>query len=120
MKRLASLGTGLCALLASCQSHHPALQPAELDIASSAQIESLKAVLTEALGRTVTQTVPAEMRGTRTLAVPPPPLSEHETRSPAKPAVFDVMLDAGACVLVQRETGEVYPIEDMPCRAVDG
>ena len=118
MVRLLTLCAGLCAMLASCQTKTD-LQPAKLDITSSAQADSVIAVLADALGHAVSETVPANMSGANTLSVPPPQLSEYETRSPAKPAVFDVMIDSATCVLVERATGEVYPLWQVSCSVAD-
>ncbi|MEM9810336.1 MAG: hypothetical protein AAF788_03840 [Pseudomonadota bacterium] len=52
------------------------------------------------------------------LVVLPRGLSPLETRSPARPRVFDITLDDGACVLNERDATMRVVVSDRLCRPI--
>lgn len=110
--------TWLCVLLLtqSCQSPGDP-QPAKITGFDRAL---LMASLEEAVGRSGVSIFPEEPIGAQSLSVPPPRLGQYETHSPALPTRFDVVLDKGACLLVNQATGMAYKIEQLSCVPVSG
>ncbi|MEM1381173.1 MAG: hypothetical protein AAGH41_11190 [Pseudomonadota bacterium] len=49
------------------------------------------------------------------LVMLPPPLSDKELMSPARPVVFDILIDAEGCYLDRRDTPDVVRLIDIPC-----
>lgn len=104
------------ALAAACQSAH-GLQPAKI---ISADIKQLNAELAQIVGRANVAIVPGDPVGASTLAVPPPRLSTFETRSPALPRQFKIMVDRGACYLMEEGSEETYEIQALTCERNTG
>lgn len=112
---------GVAALIGGCQTTGPS-QPRESDVMAVLQsddpqtIAALKAVLSDAVGRAQIELGPGDLTRTSTISVLPPPLGPNETRSPATPALFDLVIDRGQCVLVRRDDGAHFAADRVACR----
>lgn len=89
--------------------------PALLGDAPGADLAPLRAGVAAALSRGQVAFGAPDPRAEPTLSVLPPRLGPFEQRSAALPAVYDLRLRGGACVLVARD-GEVVPLPNVPCR----
>jgi hypothetical protein len=103
--------------LAACQSA-PASQAAVLSKNDPQTMQTVEAVLARAMDRARVTIGPGDLTKMSTIAVLPPRLSPLEDRSPAKPALFDIVLKDGACFVVRREDGASFPLADVSCLPV--
>ncbi|MEO0982205.1 MAG: hypothetical protein AAFX03_06090 [Pseudomonadota bacterium] len=101
--------------LAACQTAGPADAPAVLESADDATMATVKSVLAAAVGRAEITLGPGDPTASPTLTVLPPPLHPNETRSPAKPTVFELRLRGEACVVIDG-LNEAYPLPGVACR----
>ncbi|MEO1135165.1 MAG: hypothetical protein AAFW68_00980 [Pseudomonadota bacterium] len=121
MRRTFALITTAAALIGGCQTTG-ASQPRERDITAVLQsddpqnIAALKAVLAQAVGRARIELGPGDLTQTSTISVLPPPLGPNETRSPARPTQFDLVIDRGQCFVIRREDGARFAAEGVGCR----
>ncbi|MEM9939445.1 MAG: hypothetical protein AAF768_11395 [Pseudomonadota bacterium] len=90
--------------------------PAVLESTDEGAVSALRASLASALGQARVELGPEDLSTSSAVSVLPPKLNPLEGRSTAMPVQFDLVLEAGACLLVHRETGEVYPLEGTECR----
>jgi hypothetical protein len=114
----ATILAGLAAAspLAACRSgpaDAPVGAPATLARADDETLAALRAALAQAVGRADAKLGP--IAPDAPLAVLPPPLGPHETRSVAEPTLFDLELRDGACVAVRRDTGEAFTLKGVAC-----
>ncbi|MEO1657048.1 MAG: hypothetical protein AAFR65_04955 [Pseudomonadota bacterium] len=77
-------------------------------------------VITSALsateGRATLELGPPDPRQQPVVTVLPPKPTRYETRSPALPAVYDIVLADGACLLRRRTDGiDIVLPQDVPC-----
>lgn len=107
---LAGLLTGAC--------NHSAARPAVLQSGDAETLARLKTTLGEAVGRARVELGAGDPTEVPMVTVLPPPLGAHETSSPATPTHFDLILESGTCYAVHRETGQRWPLEGVPCRAL--
>ncbi|MEM8921752.1 MAG: hypothetical protein AAGB25_10285 [Pseudomonadota bacterium] len=112
----------LCAfaLLCACESP-PGASPtrtlAVLDQADKTSLDALRASLADAMELADVTLGPIDLTQTSTISVLPPKLGPHDTRSPALPTQFDLMIEDDDCVVVRRDTGESFAVKDLKCRA---
>jgi hypothetical protein len=88
-------------------------------LASEDDIPALKAALAGALGRARIELGAGDPTREPVVAVLPPPLGPNEDRSPATPALFDLVLRNGGCYAVSRETGEETALAGVECVSID-
>lgn len=105
------------ALLAAACATGASAAPAWLADTREDNIRTLTAALGRALGRARVEIGAADLETATTIPVLPPPLSPLETRSLAQPILFDLEIENGACAAVRRDTGEVFPLKGVRCRA---
>ncbi|MEL6372095.1 MAG: hypothetical protein AAFR03_15405 [Pseudomonadota bacterium] len=119
------LGTVILSFASACASSLPSSslapsssprpEPARLADTSAETMEAVKAHLSDAVGRADVRLGPEDMATSSSVSVLPPPLSSKEDRSVAVPLVFDLELQGGTCVLVNRKTGERTRMGDIDC-----
>ncbi len=107
---LTGLGT------AACQTAGPPV-PAMLESADDMTLARIKAVLAEAVGRADIRLGPEDLTSMSSVSVLPPRPGPHETHSTAMPTVFDLVTNGKTCMLVRRESGKSYRLDDVACRA---
>ncbi len=107
---LLALGTA-----SACQTTD-VLMPAVLEVADDDTMAMLKQVLAGAMDRASVDIGPGDLTQNSVISVLPPGLTPLEGRSTALPVQFDLMLDAGGCYLVRRETSQTYPVDGLTCR----
>ena len=106
------------ALAGACQSVS-AGTPATLAAADEETVAQIKAVLAHAMDQTKIEIGAEDLTATSVISVLPPPLSEHEDRSPATPTQFDLVIKNGACYAVRRDTGEAYELKNISCQPLN-
>lgn len=114
--KICSILTVAVAVIA-CQTH-AAPAPAVLVNTDDDTIAVLHAALADAMGRAQIELGAGDPTQASAIAVLPPPLGPGEDRSTATPVYFDLMLEGGDCVLVRRDTGEVFALEGVQCSAL--
>lgn len=102
--------------LAACATGASAA-PARLADTREDNIRALTTALASAVGRATIELGAADLDAATTIPVLPPPLSPLETRSLAAPILFDLEIENGACRAVRRDTGGVFPLPGVRCRA---
>lgn len=100
--------------LSACQTA-PRDGPARLDIGKPGTREALHRDLGAILGRAEVELGPEDLSVSTSISVLPPRPGRYETRSLARPEVFDLVIRNGACVAVRRRTGTAYPLDDVRC-----
>lgn len=110
------LTTGLMALLVGACQHNPSAVPATLADDTPATLEALKSGLGKAINRAQIELGAGNLTASSTVTVLPPRLTEHETRSPATPLVFNLFVQDGACFAIQAGTEAEIPLPDVPCK----
>ena len=90
--------------------------PAVLESADEQTLSELTTVLGRALNRGNIKLGAGDPSEEPVLAILPPPLSPEETASLAKPMIYDIILDEGVCVAVQREGGDRIELTGISCR----
>jgi hypothetical protein len=88
-------------------------------LASAEDIPALKAALAGAMGRARIELGAGDPTREPVVAVLPPPLGPNEDRSPATPALFDLVLRGGDCYAVRRDTGEETALAGVECVSID-
>lgn len=105
------------ALIGGCQ-HTPHDAPAVLTDASETNISALKSALSSTLDRATIELGAGDPTVDPRIAVLPPPLSEHEDRSPARPTMFDLVIRDGTCIAIQSDTQVETSLPGVTCRAL--
>jgi hypothetical protein len=85
---------------------------------NAATILKVRAVLATAIGRTRFELGPEDLATSSSISVLPPPLGPLETRSLVVPKAFDIKVQNGACILVARDDGKIYPMVGVRCSGV--
>ncbi|MCR9080713.1 MAG: hypothetical protein NXH78_16615 [Hyphomonadaceae bacterium] len=112
------LASGLSALfLGACQHNTPTV-PAVLVDASEETMAAVKAHLADAMGVGMVTLGAGDPTGQSQVSVLPPPLGEHETRSPAAPTQFNLLMIGEACYAERVDTGEKTELTGVRCRAL--
>ena len=101
--------------LPACQTSSEPV-PAILESADPETLANLKSVIAAAMGKPRVEFGAGDLTQSSEIAVLPPRLGPHETRSPAVPTLFDLAMVAGDCVVIQRATGEITPAPNTPCK----
>jgi hypothetical protein len=91
--------------------------PAVLTKADPPAMERLKATLAKAMGRASVDLGPGDPTQTSTISVLPPPLAPQDDRSLAKPTIFRLEIEGGACTLVREDNGARIPLDGVACKA---
>lgn len=112
------LGIGVVFISGGCTTTK-APQPALLETADAGSMMAIEARLADAMGRARVQLGPMDLTANSVIPVLPPGLSSVEGRSTVTPVLFDLMIDGGQCILVRRNTGDIYPLENVDCVAAD-
>ena len=113
MRRI--LGLAFVTALAACQ-HSAALEPAVLVDGSDANIAALKSHLAEEMGTATITLGASDPTESSRFSVLPPPLGEHEARSPASPTQFQLLIQNGTC-FVRRDGAEtLIELTSVSCR----
>jgi hypothetical protein len=89
--------------------------PAVLPSQNAAAMDEIKTVAARAMNKASVTLGPGDPTQSPTIAVLPPALSAHETRSTAMPTLFDLMIIDGACMLVRREDGAGFALPGVSC-----
>lgn len=108
------LAAMLIPALGACQSM---AAPAVLTKADPPAMERLKATLAKAMGRPSIELGPGDPTQNSVISVLPRPLAPQEDRSLAKPTIFRLEIEGGACVLVREDTAARIPLDGVECRA---
>jgi hypothetical protein len=104
----------LAAALGACQSMSA---PAVLTSGDPAALDRLKAALGKAMGRTRIDLGPGDPTQTSTISILPLQLIPQDDRSLARPTIFRLEIENGACILIREDTGQRYPADGVDCRA---
>ncbi len=105
----------LAQLATACETATMQDGPARIDPVNGTTVAALRAALGTALGRARVTLGPEDLAVSSTISVLPPPPGPLETHSLARPAVFDLVLEAGTCLAVERETGERVRLDGVRC-----
>ena len=116
MDRIAAALVAAAAMLAGCTTT-AADRKATLMQADAETIAALSAGLARAMGKASVKLGPGDLTAMSEVAVLPPPLGPHETRSLAEPTVFTLVLRGGACVAIRQDTGAAFDLPGVRCRA---
>lgn len=103
--------------LAGCQ-HNSDRTAAVLSDRSPETLSSLKAGLGEAMGRTFIELGASDPTEQPMVSVLPLPLGETNDISLESPTLFDLVLENGVCLAINRETGDETILSEVPCRPV--
>ncbi|MEL7481087.1 MAG: hypothetical protein AAGJ29_05970 [Pseudomonadota bacterium] len=93
--------------------------PARLVLAEQVEVEKLKSALGDALGRAAIHLGPDDLSTSTQITVLPPRLTDFETRSPAKPIIFDVFIEDGRCFAIRRQSEDRVLFPDLTCEPAD-
>ena len=77
---------------------------------------SLKTAAASALGKARVEFGPGDLTASPQIAVLPPRAGPHETHSLALPTYFDLAIEKETCLIVRRDTGEVFAVPDVTCK----
>lgn len=103
--------------LTGCQ-HGSDRSEAVLSDGSPETMTALKAGLAEAMGRTYIQLGASDPTEQSMVSVLPLPLGETDDISLESPTLFDLVVENGVCMAINRATGEQTDLPDVPCRPV--
>ena len=109
------LGFSFILAVTACY-HSGALHPAVLSDGSDTNISALKAHLTDEMGSVNINIGASDPTESFRFSVLPPPLGEHETRSPASPTQFELFVHNGACFARREDTETLIPLDGVSCR----
>lgn len=110
----ASVAALLATLASGCQSLPPD-GPARIDAGEAEAAAAIRSAAGVIEGRTVRDLGPGPVVGVASVTVLPAAPGPLETRSPARPEVYDIQLRAGRCLLVRRIDGASAPLESVRC-----
>ena len=108
------LFAALIPLISSCQTA-PSSKPAVLEIADAETLERLEQRLADALGKASVRLGAGDFTETSAIPVLPPRPGDYETRSPATPIIFDLVIDGDACFAIRRDSGDRVALPDLSC-----
>ena len=111
---LSTLLAGCALALTGCQSAGH-WTPAVLSNTDAQTLAELKTVLAEAVNRAEVELGPANLLEATTFSILPPRLSNYEDRSTATPIQFDLVTKNTSCAVINRETGEIFPLSGIGC-----
>lgn len=103
--------------LGGCQ-HSTQAVPAVLADGSDAAMDRLRTHLAAAMGKANVTLGPGDPTTQSSVTVLPPPLGEHETRSPAAPTVFRLLIMDNICYAEREDSGARIELQGVPCRAL--
>ena len=106
-----------CGLLAACQSS-TVLEPAVLERGDPDSLIQLKSAVAEAMEKPRVDFGAGDLTTSPEIAVLPPKPGPFETHSLAVPTYFDLARQNGGCVVIERESGNVYAAPGVSCRAL--
>jgi hypothetical protein len=113
-----ALGASLLSVLNFGCATNGVAKPARLTAPNATTIATVRAVLATAIGRPNIALGPEDMATSSSISVLPPPLGPLETRSLVLPKMFDIKVQNGACILVARDDGKVYPLDGVSCSVI--
>lgn len=104
-------------LIAACQLNATAA-PAVLSDGSADTMNALKSHLAAAMGVARITLGAGDPTAQSHVSVLPPRLGEHETRSPAAPTQFNLLMIGDVCYAQREDTGEKTKLTGVPCRTL--
>lgn len=108
----------MASALWGCQTME-AKVPAALSAQSDAAMARITQKLSEIEGRAQIELMHEDLTATSSISVLPPRPTDLEGRSLARPTTYELMLDeSGACWLVRRDDGDVFPMNGVDCVAL--
>ena len=110
------LVTAFSALSASACQYGSEAVPAVLADDSEATMTQVRTHLAEAMGTAQVQLGAGDPTQIPVVTVLPPPLGEHETRSPATPTRFNLMIRGDTCYALQEGNTAMFELYGVPCR----
>lgn len=102
----------------ACQNRPPD-GPARIDATEAEAATALRAAAGRIEGRTVLELGAGPVLGVSSITVLPPAPGPLETRSPARPTVYDIHIRAGRCLLVRRTDGASASLDSLRCLPLD-
>lgn len=102
----------------ACQNRPPD-GPARILATEAEAAAALRAAAGRIEGRTVLELGAGPVLGVSSITVLPPAPGPLETRSPARPAVYDIHIRGGRCLLVRRTDGASAVLETVRCLPLD-
>lgn len=115
MNPIAAALVAAAAMLAGCATT-AADRKATLVQADPGTMAALTAGLARAMGKASVKLGPGDLTVMSEVAVLPPPLGPHETRSLAEPTIFTLTLRDGACVAIRQDNGVAHPLPGVRCK----
>ncbi|MFN7054713.1 hypothetical protein [Hyphomonas sp.] len=109
------MAVSAAAVLGACQT---AARPATLETEGAEEVETLRRVLAEALGRGRVELGAGDLTRDSVISVLPPPPTPLEGNSPAMPELFDLLLTPEGCFVRRQSTDEMFALPGVSCRAV--
>ncbi len=113
-----SLIFGVSALLVGGCQHNVDVVPAVLADDSDETMAMVKSHLASAMGVGRVRLGVGDPTQTPALTVLPPPLGPHETRSPATPTQFDLLVRGDTCYAMREGAAEMIELSGVSCRAL--
>ena len=114
-RALAALLGGV--LIGACQ-HSASAVPAVLNDSSEETLSTLRSHLADAMGVANVSLGAGDPTMVSTISVLPPRLGEHETRSPATPTQFNLILIGTTCYAQRADTDTRIELTGLTCRAL--
>jgi hypothetical protein len=114
-RTLTALLSTLC--LGACQ-HGLSPVPAVLEDGSDETLSALRSHLAEAMGVANVELGAGDPTLVSTISVLPPRLGEHETRSPATPTQFNLIMIGKTCYAEQEGSDTPVELTGIACRAL--
>lgn len=113
-----SLIFGVSGLLVGGCQHNADVVPAVLADDSDETMAMVKSHLAGAMGVAQVRLGVGDPTQTPALTILPPPLGPHETRSPATPTQFNLMVRGDICYAMREGAEEMIELTGVSCRAL--
>jgi hypothetical protein len=95
----------------------PGPERAQLADARADNVDALKSALADALGVAQVEFGAVDLSTATAIPVLPPAPSRLESKSLARPILFDLEIEHGDCRAVRRDSGEIFALTGVRCRA---
>ena len=102
-------------ILAACQAT-ASPKPAVLETIDDTAIAQLESTIAAAMGKANVEFGAMDLANSSEIPILPPRPDMLEGHSPALPTYFDLAIENGTCLVIERSSGEAFQTEGVRCK----
>lgn len=109
----------LSVFLMSCQAT-AIPEPAVLERVDDETVTQLKEIVAAAMGNPGITFGAMDLAHSSAIPVLPPPPTALEGQSTVMPTYFDLAIEDGLCLVIERSSGQAFEADGVPCKPASG